>query len=184
MFGPNGLGGPGNRGAPDPGLDPATLLEAWRTARARTLAGLGSLDDRDRVIWGAGPMSARSFADARLMETWAHGLDCFAAVGIVPVDTDRLRRIAGLSLRALPYAFRVAGRQPPDALPDLALDLTGPDGATWWFGPAASADVITGSAGDWCRVATRRKRAPDTSLVAPTWLGRSVLEVARAYLAD
>ena len=27
-------------------------------------------------------MSARSFAEARLMETWAHGLDCYAALDI------------------------------------------------------------------------------------------------------
>jgi uncharacterized protein (TIGR03084 family) len=168
----------------DLGRNPATLLEAWRTSRAQTLTGLRALHDRDRVIWGAGPMSARSFADARLMETWAHGLDCFAAVGVTPVDTIRLRRIAGLGLRALPYAFGLAGQPHPDEARHVALDLTGPDGTPWWIGPAASTDVISGKASEWCRVVTRRRPAGQTSLRAATPLGWTALELARAYLAD
>ena len=164
--------------------DPATLLDAWRTARAATLDGLSALGDRDRVMWGAGPMSARSFADARLMETWAHGLDCYAALDVTPVDTNRLRRVAGLGLRALPYAFGISGVQPPGDVRNIALDLRAPDGTPWWFGPARSVDVISGAAGDWCRVVTRRSRAGNTSLRARTPLGVVALEVARAYLAD
>jgi uncharacterized protein (TIGR03084 family) len=164
--------------------DPAALLDAWRTARAATLDGLTPLRDRDRVLWGAGPMSARSFADARLMETWAHGLDCYAALDVTPVDTNRLRRVAGLGLRALPYAFGLSGVQPPGDVRNIALDLSAPDGTPWRFGPSRSVDVISGAAGDWCRVVTRRRRAKDTSLRARTPLGAAALEVARAYLAD
>jgi uncharacterized protein (TIGR03084 family) len=164
--------------------DPAALLEAWRTARAHPVTALTAYGDHDRVIWGAGPMSARSFADARLMETWAHGLDCFAAVDSAPIDTVRLRRIASLGYRALPFAFDLAGVPGSTEVRHLALDLRGPDGAVWWFGEVESADVISGTAGDWCRVVTRRRRARDTSLEASTPLGRTALEVARAYLAD
>jgi uncharacterized protein (TIGR03084 family) len=164
--------------------DPAALLDAWRTARAVTLGGLIPLRDSDRVIWGAGPMSARSFADARLMETWAHGLDCHAALDVTPVDTNRLRRVAGLGLRALPYALRSSGVQPPGDVRNIALDLRGPDGTPWRLGPSHSVDVISGAAGEWCRVVTRRSRARDTSLRARTPLGALALEVARAYLAD
>jgi uncharacterized protein (TIGR03084 family) len=164
--------------------DPAALLDAWRTARTATLGALLPLRDRDRVIWGAGPMSARSFTDARLMETWAHGLDCYAALDVAPVDTVRLRRVAGLGLRALPYSFRSSGEEPPGDVRNIALDLTAPDGATWRFGPSESVDVISGAAGEWCRVVTRRCRARDTSLRAHTPLGAVALEVARAYLAD
>jgi uncharacterized protein (TIGR03084 family) len=163
---------------------PAALLDAWRRARAATLAALAPLGDRDRVHWGAGPMSARSFAEARLMETWAHGLDCHAALDVAPVDTARLERIAGLGLRALPYAFGLAGDQSPGDIGAIALDLRAPDGSRWRFGPSASADVITGAAGEWCRLVTRRCRAEDTSLQARTPLGLRALEVARAYLAD
>jgi uncharacterized protein (TIGR03084 family) len=164
--------------------EPAALLDAWRTARAATLAAFVPLGDRDRVIWGAGPMSARSFAEARLMETWAHGLDCYAALDIAPVDTERLRRIAGLGLRALPYAFSLTDDQPPGEVRNIALDLRAPDGAQWRYGPSATVDVISGAAGEWCRVVTRRCRAEDTSLRAATPLGALALTVARAYLAD
>ena len=164
--------------------EPAALLDAWRHARAAALAAFAPLDDRDRVLWGAGPMSARSFADARLMETWAHGLDCYAALDITPVDTDRLRRIAGLGLRALPYAFSLSGDEPPGDVRAVALDLRAPDGSRWSFGRPGSVDIISGPAGEWCRVVTRRCRAEDTSLRAPTPLASLALQVARAYLAD
>ena len=58
------------RGRAMPG---AAVLEWWRDSRAAVQAGLRSLDGRDRLLWFAGPMSATSFATARLMETWAHG---------------------------------------------------------------------------------------------------------------
>ena len=164
--------------------DAAGLLDAWRDAREATLAALASRDDRSRVTWGAGPMSARSFAEARLMETWAHGLDCFAATGIEPVDTPRLRRIAGLALRALPYAFEVSGKVAPPDVRGVALDLTGPDGERWWIGPERGRDIIAGSASEWCRVATRRVRPEATSLQVTTPLAAEALKVARAYLAD
>jgi uncharacterized protein (TIGR03084 family) len=160
------------------------LLGEWRTAREESLLRFSRLDDRDRVFWGAGPMTVRSFADSRLMETWAHGLDCFAAVAVMPVDTPRLRRIAGLGLRALPYAFRVAGVDPPGDPRAVALHLTGPDRELWWLGPADSTDVVTGAAGEWCRVATQRLGIEDTSLEATSPLAAAAIRVARAYLAD
>jgi uncharacterized protein (TIGR03084 family) len=129
-------------------------------------------------------MSVRSFADARLMETWAHGLDCFAAVGVAPIDSPRLRRVAALALRALPYAFGAAGQTPPGDVRTVALDLVGPSGEQWWIGPENSRDVIAGPASEWCRVATRRLRPEMTSLHALTPLAAAALRVARAYLAD
>jgi len=160
------------------------VLEEWRRAREETLDRFSAQEDRDKVFWGAGPMTVRSFADSRLMETWAHGLDCFAAVAVTPVDTPRLRRIAGLGLRALPYAFSVAGVGPPGDPRAVALDLSGPDGDRWWLGPAGSEDVVTGPAGDWCRVATRRLAAEDASLRATSPMAAAAIRVARAYLAD
>jgi uncharacterized protein (TIGR03084 family) len=153
------------------------LLEEWRNARTATLAAFAPLGDRDRVLWGPGPMSARSFADARLMETWAHGLDCHAALDIAAVDTHRLRRIAGLGFRALPYAFCLTGDELPGDLRTIALDLRGTDGTQWRFGPSGSGDVISGAAGEWCRVVTRRRRAENTALRAGTPLSARALEV-------
>lgn len=164
--------------------EPRVMLDSWRAAREASTDRFERLDDRAKVVWGAGPMSVRSFADARLMETWAHGLDCFAAVDAEPVDTMRLRRIAGLGVRSLPYAFQVAGEEPPGDPRAVAFDLVAPDGDRWWIGPPYSSDIISGNAGDWCRVATRRLRPELTSLRSSTPLSAAALRVARAYLAD
>jgi len=47
-----------------------------------------------RVGWYAGPMSVRTFATTRLMETWAHGLDIVAALKRDVADTPRMRHVA------------------------------------------------------------------------------------------
>ena len=53
-------------------LDGAALLSLWRE-RFEALAGvLARLEPKARLPWYGPDMSARSFATARLMETWAH----------------------------------------------------------------------------------------------------------------
>ncbi|MCY3910133.1 MAG: maleylpyruvate isomerase family mycothiol-dependent enzyme [bacterium] len=164
--------------------DPTEVLENWRSSRAASLEAMTSLDAKAPVIWGDGPMTCRSFATTRLMETWAHGLDCFTTVGVEPVDTDRLRHVAHIGYRALPYAFRSQGVTPPTPLSELCLELTLPSGENWTYGDGDASQSITGSAAHWCRVATRRMPAEDSDLVADGPLAQAVLTVARAYLSD
>lgn len=38
--------------------------------------------DGERIAWFGPPMSATSMATARMMETWAHGLDVVEALGV------------------------------------------------------------------------------------------------------
>jgi uncharacterized protein (TIGR03084 family) len=89
------------------------------------------------------------------METWAHSLDVHAAAGVPYVDTDRIRHVAHLGLRALPYAFMIERLDPPGA---IRLELTSPSGEPWTFGPDGAPTVIRGAAGDWSRVVARRDR--------------------------
>lgn len=163
-------------------LPPAELLERWRLSRGRLHDALSSVPPEHRVPWGAGPMAARSFVTARLMETWAHGLDCFAAVGRQPQDTDRLRHVCHLGHRALPYAFRRARVRPVSPLSELRIEVAGPSGDLWSYGDPAAPQVITGSAGEWARVAVQRLPASAAStLRADGELARQTLEVARAF---
>lgn len=164
--------------------DPAEVLDNWRASRAASLEAMFALDAKDPVIWGDGPMSCRSFATARLMETWAHGLDCFTTAGVEPVDTDRLRHVAHIGYRALPYAFRSQEVEQPSPLSELRLELVAPSGQAWTYGEGDAPQSITGSASHWCRVATRRMAAADSDLVAHGPLADAVLTVARAYLSD
>lgn len=134
---------------------PAEVLDWWRASNAALAQALLAKSPTDRIPWGPNVMGAVSFTTARLMETWAHGLDCFDAAGVEPVDTDRLRHIAHLSLRALGFAFTVKGLPAPGP---LRLELEAPGGGVWRLGPADAASSVSGTAGDWCRAAVNRDR--------------------------
>ncbi len=155
-------------------------VAAWweRTSQAeRTM--LRELPADARIPWGIG-MRTPSFVTARLMETWAHGLDVRSALDVPAVDTDRLAHVAWLATRALPYAYSVAGIPPPEA--PLRIELSLPSGAPWANGPETAADRITGSAGDYCRVFVHRRRPADTNLVIEGDAARAAIAVARAFL--
>ena len=82
-------------------------------------------------------------ATARLMETWAHGLD----VADAPA-TARLRSIAHIGVRTRDFAFAVNGLTPP--VEAFRVELRAPDGSTWTWGPDDAAQRVAGSAEDFC----------------------------------
>lgn len=162
---------------------PAEVLRWWRETRERLNQAFDPLPPGIRIPWGGGPMSVRTFVMARLVECWAHGLDCFAAVGATPVDTDRLRHVCWLSYLVLPHAFQVAGRVMPADLDDLRIEVTGPGGQRWLVGVPSASQRITGDAGEWARVAVQRLRCTQArTLRAQGALAEQAMEVARAYL--
>ena len=126
-------------------------------------------------------MGAPAFVTARLMETWAHGLDVRTALHVEHEDTDRLAHVAWIATRALPYAYSVAGRSAPSAR--IRIELALPSGAVWTTGPDDAADRITGPAGEYCRVFVQRlPLVKATGLRAEGSAARDALQVARAYL--
>jgi uncharacterized protein (TIGR03084 family) len=158
----------------------ADVLAWWEESASTIADALRASDPSARIPWGIG-MRAPSLATARLMETWAHGIDVYAAVGVTPVDTDRLRHVAWLATRALPYAYTVAGREQPND--PIRVELTLPTGAPWTMGPPDATNRIVGSAGEYCRVFVQRVRPSDAkTLVAEGDAARDALAVARAYL--
>ncbi len=161
-------------------LTGAEVLGWWETSQAAERDVLAGLDPSVRVPWGLG-MRVPSFITARLMETWAHGLDIRATLGVEAHDTPRLRHVAWLAIRALPYAFGVAGVEPPAAV--VRFELSGPDGEAWIFGPPDALDHIRGDAGEFCRVFVQRlSRSAASTLVAEGDAANAALHVARAYL--
>jgi uncharacterized protein (TIGR03084 family) len=126
-------------------------------------------------------MRAPSFITARLMETWAHGLDVYRAIGVEPVDTDRLAHVAWIATRALPYAYTVAGLEPP--ADPVRVELTLPSGAEWTSGPVDATNRITGPASEYCRLFVHRLKPADArELRAEGPAAASALSVARAFL--
>jgi uncharacterized protein (TIGR03084 family) len=98
----------GLRDPPGAGRTGAEVLSWWQEARRAEVNAFREVDPSVRVPWGPNFMAATSLCTARLMETWAHGLDCFAARKVEPVDTDRLRHVCHITYRAVPHAFRDA----------------------------------------------------------------------------
>ena len=79
-------------------------------------------------------MSLSSAVTARLMETWAHGQDVADALGVARTPTARLRHVCHLGVATRGFSFRLRGLPVP--VEDVAVELSGPDGALWTWGSA------------------------------------------------
>ncbi|MDL9937866.1 TIGR03084 family metal-binding protein [Gordonia sp. ABSL1-1] len=139
-------------------LPPADLLQHWRAARGRLAGALLAVADGVRIPWFGPPMSAASMATARLMETWAHGLDIADALGVQRTATDRIKGVVHIGVRTRDYAYLVNGRTPPATA--FRYEIVAPSGEVWTWGPDEARDVIRGPAVDFCELVTQR-RAPD-----------------------
>ena len=163
-------------------LAPAALLARWRSGAAALRAAFSVCDGRDRVRWVAGTLSARTLATTRLAECWIHTGDVAAALGVELVPAERVRDVARLAWRTLPYAFERAGRRLSGP---VAFELTGPDGGAWSFEPPAGTDtpatVIEGPGVELCLVAARRVAPDETALRGSGPDVDAVLELVRTY---
>jgi len=159
---------------------PAEVFERWRQARAAALEALRGADPQQPMAWVETPMKPATLATTRLAEAWAHGLDITGPLRIGFPDTARLRNVAWLAHRTLPYALSLNGGGPYDVF----CELTAPDGAgVWRFGPETADSAITGPAGSFCRVAAQRLAPEDSGLAVRGPHGAAALRVLRTYAA-
>ncbi|HEV7423054.1 MAG TPA: TIGR03084 family metal-binding protein [Mycobacterium sp.] len=158
---------------------PAEMLVEWRRTRARLHAELLAVADGRKLPWFGPPMSATSMATARLMETWAHGLDVADAIGVTRPATARLRSIAHIGVRTRDFAFTVHGLAVP-ADPFL-VELRAPDGATWSWGPADALQRVSGSAADFCMLVTQRRPRAELDVTAEGTDAAKWLTIAQAF---
>ncbi len=156
---------------------PAVVLARWRAAHTGVLERFSAAEPGQRVPWISVPLAARTLAATRLSEHWIHGMDIREPLGRPSLDTERLRFVARLAWRSLPYAFASAGEEAPT----VALRLEGPEGDRWDFGDDDSEVQVRGPAGTWCRVAARRTAGADADLEVRGERGARVLELARTY---
>jgi uncharacterized protein (TIGR03084 family) len=160
-------------------LPPSELLAAWRANRRRLADVSATLDDGSRVSWYGPSMGAKSFLTARLMECWAHGQDVADALGVERTATDRLRHIARLGVITRGWSYVNRRLEPPPG--EVRVELTGPFGERWCFGPDDAAGVVTGPALDFCLVVTQRRHVDDTALQVAGDVARDWLEKAQAF---
>lgn len=160
-------------------LDPAELLADWRDTRRRLHAALLEVADGRKLPWFGPPMSATSMATARLMETWAHGLDVADALGVTRAPTDRLRSIAHIGVRTRDYAYFVNNLTPPSE--PFYVELRGPGGDPWSWGPADAAQRVTGAAEDFCFLVTQRRPLSALDVTAVGEDAQHWLTIAQAF---
>lgn len=158
---------------------PAELLGDWRATRARLHEALLTVPDGRKLPWFGPPMSAASMATARLMETWAHGLDVADALGIERPATGRLKTIAHLGVRTRDYAFVVNNLTPPSE--PFLVELRGPGGHTWSWGPPDAAQRVIGSVEDFCFLVTQRRALSTLDITAHGADAQRWLEIAQAF---
>jgi uncharacterized protein (TIGR03084 family) len=160
-------------------IGPDAVHERWQRSVQELDECWRASDPHERVTWVAGELSVHTLVTTRLAETWIHTTDVASALDVELAPTNRLRHIARLAWRTLPYAFARAGRVLDGP---VEFDLVGADGAAWHFVPDDPAVTwVRGDGVELCMIAARRVAPGDTALVTEGRDGPAVLELVRTY---
>ena len=155
------------------------IRQRWHEASTAMRSAFEAGDPHERVTWVSGRLSLHTLTATRLSECWIHTGDIAGALGVDLQPTDRLRHIARLAWRTLPYAFE---RADTTMHGPVALELVGPNGEQWRFDPDAPArTTIRGSAVEFCDVAARRVDPDATALAGKGPDAAAVLRLVRTY---
>ncbi|MET3862028.1 uncharacterized protein (TIGR03084 family) [Dietzia sp. 2505] len=181
MADPTGFVDAGAAGIAATGRD--EVLARWRLARGELADALKAADPGDQVPWFGPPMRPKSMTTARIMETWAHGIDVADAVGI-PLDSDpafvaALPHVARLGFKTRGFAYLMNGLEAPTSEVHLALTLA--DGTVLEFGPSDAEQRVTGPVLDFCLLVTQRVHRADTALEATGDDAEEWLRIAQAF---
>ena len=155
------------------------LLARWDAARPALVEALRAYPEGLKMPWFGPPMSPTSMATARFMETWAHSLDVYDALGTRPEVTDRIRHVAHIGVRTRNFSYANNGLEAPGE--EFRVELTAPSGETWTWGPQDAPQKVTGSAYDFCQLVTQRVHRDDTDLVAVGADAEHWLSIAQAF---
>ncbi len=158
---------------------PEEHFERWKAARRGCLAALLAADPDASIQWATNPLKPRTLATTRLSEHWIHANDIAEPLGVHYPDTQRIRHIAWLAHRSIPYAYARAGREDP---PTVRLDLLSVDGDRLSFGPEDAECSVRGSMSELCRIAARRLVPADARTIEISGLrGDELLGLVRTY---
>ncbi|MBU2514344.1 TIGR03084 family protein [bacterium] len=155
------------------------VLKEWREQRDGLVKALSILDPKARLPWYGPDMSAKSFATARLMETWAHGQDVYDTLKIRRKLTDRIKHIAHLGVTTYGWSFMVRQQQVP--APHMRVELNSPSGELWVWGPEEAENSVKGDAGEFCQVVTQRRNVADTNLNMTGDAAKQWMQIAQAF---
>jgi uncharacterized protein (TIGR03084 family) len=155
------------------------VLEWFRNARASLITSFSERDPKARMPWYGPDMSLTSKVTARFMETWAHAHDIFDALGVVHVQTDRIRHVVFLGVQAIPNSFIAQGRPVPSE--PVQVTVTSPSGAVWQMGNPEATNLVVGSAWELALLVTQRIHLADTDLRFEGEVAHEWLTIAQAF---
>ncbi|EFV15011.1 TIGR03084 family metal-binding protein [Segniliparus rugosus] len=155
------------------------LLASWRNGRASLARRLLDVPEKAKLPWFGPPMSPASMATARIMETWAHGLDVADALGEPWPATSRLKHVAHIGVRARDFAFLVNGLVPPEE--EFRVELAAPDGELWAWGPQDARQRVAAPALDFCYLVCQRRPPSTLDVVAEGEDARRWIAIAQAF---
>ena len=153
------------------------LLELWRDSRAKLQQHLAQASGK--IVWFGPPMSPASMATARLMETWAHGQDVADALGVTREPTARIRHVCHIGVRTMGFAFLLNGKAAPDQ--EVRVELEGPGGEAWTWGPQDAENRVTGPALDFAFLVTQRRNRGVLKIEATGAVAQEWLPIAQAF---
>jgi uncharacterized protein (TIGR03084 family) len=87
--------------------------------------------------------------------------------------------VAHIGIRTRDYAFAVHGQAPPRE--EFRVELTGPAGEQWTWGPDDATNRLSGDAVEFALVVTQRVNRHDTGLVATGADLLRWLDIAQAF---
>lgn len=160
-------------------LSGAETLEWWRRERQALIEAIAPMDRKTRLPWYGPDMSVMSSATARLMETWAHGQDIADALGLTRQPTDRLRHVAHIGVRTFGWSYINRQMEVPDT--PVRVELTGPSGDLWTWGPDQAENSVRGPAEDFCLVVVQRRHLDDTGLIVSGEIAKQWMLLSQAY---
>ncbi|MCP2250168.1 TIGR03084 family metal-binding protein [Lentzea aerocolonigenes] len=153
------------------------LLELWRASRSALHEHLAGA--HGKIVWFGPPMSPASMATARLMETWAHGQDVADALGVVREPTARIRHVCHIGVRTMGFAFLLNGLAVPEA--EVRVELTGPGGESWTWGPEGAENRVSGPALDFSWLVTQRRNRKELAVEAVGPVAEAWVPIAQAF---
>jgi uncharacterized protein (TIGR03084 family) len=153
------------------------LLDLWRDSRKALREHL--VQASGKIVWFGPPMSPASMATARIMETWAHGQDVADALGVVREPTARVRHVCHIGVRTMGFAFLLNGLAAPEA--EVRVELTGPGGESWTWGPQDAENRVSGPALDFAWLVTQRRNRKELAVEAVGPAAQEWLPIAQAF---
>ena len=134
---------------------------------------------KDRLPWYGPDMSAKSFATARLMETWAHGQDVVDVTSATRPATDRLKHVAHIGVITFGWAFAIHRKDVPTT--PVRVALNSPSGELWTWGPEDAIESVAGNAEEFCLVVTQRRHFEDTNLSITGRTAKLWMSISQAF---